>query len=104
MTESSAVWLSRVTARGVASTSLSVSLFRNESTALTPSAFRKAVAGIEALGGIHEQFAGGVAPTRTSCLRGTARAAEVVAKVDALCSSVPDQSIPLIVLGLREVS
>src|SRR2546426_10671321 len=43
---SRAVWLSKVTARGVAMTSVSESLFRNESTALTPSAFKKAVAGL----------------------------------------------------------
>src|SRR5207249_4838850 len=46
VTSSRAVWLSKVTARGVAMTSVSESLFRNESTALTPSAFKKAVAGL----------------------------------------------------------
>src|SRR3954467_12237858 len=38
-------WLSKVTARGVASVRVSDSVFRKERTALTPSVFRKAVEG-----------------------------------------------------------
>src|SRR5262245_55067936 len=41
-----AVSLSRVTARGVEITLASAYLFRNESTAFTPSAFKKKVAGV----------------------------------------------------------
>src|SRR5512138_492467 len=47
VTDNVAVWLSSVTARGVATTSVSVSLFRKESTALAPSASRNAVAGLK---------------------------------------------------------
>src|SRR5262245_51387944 len=49
VTESEAVWLSSMTARGVATTSVSVSLLKNESTALKPSASRNAVAGLKPL-------------------------------------------------------
>src|SRR3954468_20013158 len=45
VTSSTAVWLSSVTARGVATTWESESLFRNESTALTPSALRNPIGG-----------------------------------------------------------
>src|SRR5438270_10662957 len=45
VTSSRAVWLSRVTARGVATTCESESLLRKERTALTPSAFRKPIGG-----------------------------------------------------------
>src|SRR6266540_3130170 len=98
VTESVAVWLSSMTARGVEITSVSVSLLKNERTALRPSASRNAVAGLKPLA-VSTRIRGGP-ETRLFGVLDTV----LLPNWNFWFSNVPDQSMPLTVEGLREVS
>src|SRR5512140_393475 len=114
--------LSNVTVRGVEITLASAYLFRNESTALTPSALRNAIAGLKAeplarlisnIGLLRMPpkvpgFAGVVTGpfavlTVVAGVAGVPGSA-LLPKVKCWAARVPDQSTPLLVLGLVEVS
>src|ERR1700722_1533363 len=129
-----ASWLSNVTARGVESTLASASVLRRERTAMTPSAFRKNVEGLNpslvftkspgvpgvrmplskpdcaGVGGVPEKLntfvptvvtEGGTAGVPAD---GGVKYPEPLPKLTCWLARVPDQSIPLEVVGFLESS
>src|SRR2546425_175312 len=100
-----AVWLSRVTARGVATTSVSLSLLRNDNTAFTPSASRKAVVGLKPLAVSTRSLGHLVASGWLTLSRESTGACCRLFPNENFCPPrVPLQSMPRMLLGLLEVS
>src|ERR1043165_7506848 len=89
VTERTAVSLSVVTARGVATTSVSASLFRKDNTALTPSAFKKAVAGFRPLAGLARSLGLPRMPRRVAGVAGVTVATPPTTVVEVGTAGVP---------------
>src|SRR2546430_8646026 len=95
--------LSSVTVRGAEITLASAFLFRKENTAATPSASRKAVAGLKPLA-VSNNILGSDCERVSFTDEFAGLTWRLLPKARCWACSVPDQSKPLEVFGLIEVS